>query len=254
MVQMWVEAPNVQFPPPNLPETDDEPLESPWHLAAIALLIELAHCWLGNRKDYFVGGNLFIYYSKTQSKKEDYKGPDFMLVKRVDGTRLRKYWAIWDEDGKYPDLLMEFLSPSTAQADRTTKKTLYEQTFKTPEYFLYDPATHQLEGWRLNVTPAYQPISPNEKGWLWSEQLGLWLGLWEGEHLGLKDTWLRFYDPQGQLVSLQRESEGQRAEEEHQIAEQQRRRADGASAELASLKAFLAEKGIAPPPSDESPR
>ena len=247
MVQMWVEAPDVKFPPPNLPETDGEPLESPWHLAAIALLIDLVHCWFHGRTDYFVGGNLFVYYSWDESKKQDYKGPDFMFVKGVNGARERKYWASWDEGGKYPDVLMELLSPTTALADRTTKKTIYEQTFRTPEYFIYDPATRILEGWRLNGTLAYVAINPNDKGWLWSEQLGLWLGLWEGEHMGLKNTWPRFYDPDGQLVLLRRESEEQRAE-------QQRRRTDAASAELAILKAFLAEKGITPPPSGDSPR
>src|SRR5581483_761805 len=180
-------------------ETDGEPLESPWHFAAIALLIDLVHCWWEGRKDYFVGGNIFLYYSWHKSKKQDYKGPDFLFAKGVDGTRPRKYWAIWEEDGRYPDVLMELLSPTTAQIDRTTKKKLYEQTFRIPEYFWYDPVTQRFEGWRFRSGEEYQPIPLNEEGWLWSQELGLWLGLWEGEHMGIKAVWPRFYDPQGRL-------------------------------------------------------
>jgi hypothetical protein len=29
---------------------------------------------------------------------------------------------------------------------------------------------------------AYQPINPDERGWLWCESLGLWLGPWAGNH------------------------------------------------------------------------
>jgi len=244
-VQMWVDAPDVEYPPPNLPETDGEPLESPWHLAAIALLIDLVHCWMQGRTDYFVGGNLFLYHSWHKSKKQDYKGPDFLFVRGVDRSKPRDYWAIWEEEGKYPDVLMELLSPTTARADRTTKKALYEQVFRIPEYFWFDPATRELAGWRLNGG-SYQSVAANERGRLWSDRLGLWLGLWEGEHMGVKAAWPRFYDPEGRLVLLRAEEEAQRAEQERQHAEQERQRADAAEVELARLKALLVEKGISP--------
>jgi Uma2 family endonuclease len=236
MTRVQTAAPAVEYPPANLPETDGEPLESPWHLAAIALLIDLVHCWMQGRTDYFVGGNLFIYYSWQKSKKQDYKGPDFMFVKDVDRTKTRDYWAVWEEEGRYPDVLIELLSSSTARADRTTKKRLYERVFRTPEYFWYDPATGEFQGWRLNGHSEYQAIEPNEHGRLWSEQLGLWLGLWEGSHMGIEASWPRFYDPEGRVVLLKEEAEANRAQ--------------AAEAEVARLKALLAEKGISPPPAD----
>ncbi len=241
--QATVNEPVVEYPPSDLPETDGEPLESPWHFACIALLIELVHSWMAGRTDYFVGGNLFLYYSWHKSKKQDYKGPDFMFVRDVDRNKPRQYWAIWDEDGKYPDVLMEFLSPKTARGDRTTKKQLYARVFRTPEYFWYDPATRELCGWRLAGAPEYQAIQPNEKGWLWSEQLGLWLGLWEGEFMAVRATWPRLYDPNGELVLLPAEQ----ARQDYPRAEQERQRAQAAEAEVARLKALLAEKGIMPP-------
>jgi len=74
-------------------------------------------------------------------------------------------------------VIIELLSQSTADEDLTVKKDIYEQTFRTPEYYCYDPETLTLSGWRLNHE-HYQPIAPNDQGWLWCEQLKLWLGVW----------------------------------------------------------------------------
>jgi hypothetical protein len=44
----------------------------------------------------------------------------------------------------------------------------------------------------------YQPLAPNEKGYLWSEQLGLYLGIF--------DRKLRYFRPDGELVPTPQES------------------------------------------------
>ncbi len=141
----------------------------------------------------------------------------------MDRHRPRESWIVWEEDGKYPDLITEFLSRSTAHHYRGTKKELYEKTFRTPEYFCFDPESNRLEGWRLS-NGRYQDIAVNERGWMWSERLGLWLGTWEGEYLGQRAVWLRFYDSGGNLIPLHSES---------------------AEAEIARLRALLADKGLA---------
>lgn len=42
---------------------------------------------------------------------------------------------------------VELLSPSTAAVDKGTKKNLYEQVFKTRDYFVFDPfAADSLQG------------------------------------------------------------------------------------------------------------
>jgi Uma2 family endonuclease len=80
------------------------------------------------------------------------------------------------------------------------KKTLYEQTFKTEEYFCFDyfnpEAEDSLKGFRL-IAGRYQPIQPNEAGWLWSEKLGLWVGTWPGTYKRDQSTWMRFYTNNG---------------------------------------------------------
>jgi len=108
------------------------------------LLIESVHSrWLG-RNDHFVGGNMFIYYSVEQARNRDYCGPDFLLVKDVDARRDRRYWALWEEEGRYPDVMVELISPSTRKLDLETKKHHYERTFKTSEYFCYSPDEDRL--------------------------------------------------------------------------------------------------------------
>src|SRR5260370_594035 len=140
-----------------LPETDGEPLESNWHRMAINFLIELAQCWLFPRQDFFAGGNMFIYFSMERFRNRDYRAPDFFFVNKVSPDPMRRYWAVWEENNKYPNAIIELLSPSTAQEDLTTKKDLYEKTFRTPDYFCYDPDTERLSGWHL-VDQVYQAL------------------------------------------------------------------------------------------------
>jgi Uma2 family endonuclease len=220
-------------------ESDGVPLESAWHVYNITLLIDSILVHFADRTDFYVGGNMFIYFNLEQARNRDFRGPDFFFVKESHFLPLRPYWAVWLECGRYPDVIIELLSPATAQEDRTTKKTVYERTFHTAEYFCYDPDSQLLEGWQLGAKRRYVAISPNERGWLWSEELGLWVGTWKGEYRRTEQTWLRFYDTNGHLVPIKEEIATQRAE--------------AAEAELARLKKLLAQQGISTEPAEQSP-
>jgi Putative restriction endonuclease len=210
-----------------------------------------------------MGGNMFVYYSPEQAHeilaeeadparpRRAFRGPDLFVVLNVDGSFRRQKWVVWDEGGRYPDVIFEFLSPSTRRTDQTTKKTLYEQTFKTREYYWYDPFDpREFQGWRLDSDNRYQAMTPDARGWIWSSALQLWIGRWEGTYRRDQTTWLRFYDPEDRLVltsgeiaeiALQHaEMTKQRAETAEQRAEVERARAAAAEAELARLQAELA--------------
>src|SRR5262249_15568999 len=73
--------------------------------------------------------------------------------------------------------------------------------------FCYDPETQELEGWRIGTRGRYRAIKANDKGWLWVEELGLWLGIWRGKYQEYDQVWLRFYDKQGRLVATGHEAE-----------------------------------------------
>ncbi len=234
-------------PPTDLIFDDGEPLESNRHRIGMNVLIRsLQHAW-ADRDDYFVGGNMFVYYSRTQARNRDYRGPDFFVVLNVDGTRPRQGWVIWDEDGRYPDVIIELMSPSTANADTGVKKTIYEGIFRTRDYLVFDPFNpDSLQGWRLDANFRYQPLVPNEQGWLWCETLGFWLGTWEGTIERDTAPWLRFYDQQRNLVLLPEEAEHQRAEAEHQRAEAEHQRAEAEHQRAERLAARLRELGEEP--------
>ncbi|MBF2002128.1 MAG: Uma2 family endonuclease [Synechococcales cyanobacterium M58_A2018_015] len=225
----------VVFPPGDL-WSNEPPLESDFHRRQIELLIRLLEWWWRDRQDFYASGNLTIYYSPNQLKSEFFRGPDFFVVLGTE-KKDRRSWAVWQEDGKYPNVIVEILSSSTASVDRNLKKQIYQDTFRTPDYFWFDPDTLELKGFHL-MDGQYQELQPTPQGWLWSQQLQLYLGLWDGK--------LRFFTPEGELVLLpeedlsqQAEQERQRAEQERQRAEQERQRAEAAEQELARLRALL---------------
>lgn len=235
------------LPKVELVETDGVPLESNWHRIAINLLIDMTKWIYRDRRDYFVGGNMFVYYSEQQARNRDYRGPDYFFVREVSNEPSRPYWAVWLEGGRYPNMIIELLSATTAHIDRTVKKDLYEKTFRTSEYFCYDPEAHLLEGWRM-VNARYESIPSNPTGRLWCKEFALWLGAWKGTYQGDFDTWLRFYDNQGNVVPTfaetaqhQTQIARQQAETAQQQVEAAERRAETAEAELARLKALMAQ-------------
>jgi Uma2 family endonuclease len=228
---------------------DGENMDTGWHYLELHLLVETIHQHFRGRNDYYAGANNFIYFSAEHVRNRDFRGPDFYFVDGVPHEPLRKYWCVWEERGRYPDLIIELLSSSTAAEDRGVKKDTYESVFRTPEFFCYDPDAQRLEAWRLDGTMHYQPIPVNERGWMWSERLGLWLGTWVGTYQGHEATWLRFFDNTGNPVftgfeeaeaeTQRAEAETQRAEAEKQRAEAEKQRADALAAEVVRLQALL---------------
>ena len=232
-----------ELPPTDLIYDDGEPLESNRHRIAMNALIEAVTLAYQGREDYFAGGNMFVYYSVQQVRNRDFRGPDVFVTLDVDGSKERRSWVVWEENGRYPDVIIELMSPSTAGVDKGKKKLLYEQTFKTGHYFIYDPFDPKsLQGWKLGATWRYQEIQPDPRGWLWCDSLGLWLGTWSGTILRETATWLRFYDLAGNLVKLSFEL----AEVERAIAQEEKERADRAQEWAEKLAAQLKELGVEP--------
>jgi Uma2 family endonuclease len=207
-------------PPEDLIFDDGEPLESNRHRVNINILCDSLLQAFADRNDFFAGGNMFIYYSREQAKNRDFKDPDFFAVLGIDGSYPRQGWVVWDEDGRYPDVIIELMSPSTAKVDLTVKKALYEKTFKTADYFVYDPfVPNSLQGWHLGASGVYEQLIPNDKGKLWSQALELWVGVWDGVINRETAPWLRFYDQENNLILLPKEAQEQEANKERQRAE-----------------------------------
>lgn len=215
----------VVFPPGDL-YSNEPPVESSLYLAQILLLLSCLNWLWKDRDDYFAAGNLTVYYSPHQRKSEDFspmetlreRGPDFFVVLGTE-KRPRKSWMVWEENGKYPNVIVELLSDSTAKTDRGLKKEIYQDIFRTPDYFWFDPETLEFEGLHL-LDGVYQPLEPNERGWRWSQQLQLYLGIYENQ--------LRFFTAEGELVPTPEEA------------------AEAATQRVESLAAKLRELGVDP--------
>jgi len=129
-------------------DSNEPEMESSLHYAQLALLVACLEWLWRDRNDYFIGANLTIYFSREQLKSRDFRGPDFFLINQTE-KKPRRSWVVWEEGGQYPDLIIELLSPAIAQVDRTLKKTLYQDRFRTPEYFWFSPETLDFAGYRL---------------------------------------------------------------------------------------------------------
>lgn len=81
----------------------------------------------------------------------------------------------------------------------------------------------EFAGFHL-VNGRYESITPTYDGWLWSEQLQLYLGIQERQ--------LRWFSAEGDLIPLPEEQERQAKEQAQQRAEQ--------------LEALLRSQGINP--------
>ncbi|ODG99561.1 hypothetical protein A4S05_04160 [Nostoc sp. KVJ20] len=219
----------VIFPPGDI-LSDEPPLESDLHRDQIDLLIRILKLWWRERQDFYASGNLTIYYSPNQKKSEHFRGPDFFVVLGTE-KKDRKSWVVWQEDGKYPNMIVEILSSSTTAVDKGLKKQVYQDTFRTPDYFWFDPVTMELQGFHL-VDGKYQEIQVTTDGRLWSQQLELYLGVYEGK--------LRFFTTENQLILSSEEL----AEQERLRADQAERRAQQAEQEIARLREVLRTQGI----------
>lgn len=180
---------DVIFPPGDL-YSDEPPLETELHLRQIMLLLQCLEWVWHDRQNFYACGNLTIYYSPRQRKSEQFRGPDFFVVLGTE-RKPRKSWVVWEEEGKYPNIIVEILSSKTAKTDRGFKKQIYQDIFRTPDYFWFDPESLEFQGFHL-LDGQYQPLQPNSQGWLWSQQLEL--------YLGIQDTKLRLFTTEGQLI------------------------------------------------------
>ena len=215
-------ADEVKFPPRDI-WSEEPSLESYAHLQQILILLQSLEWLWQDRNDYFAAANLSIYYSPNQKKSEDFCGTDFFVVLGTERRLERKSWVVWGEGGKYPDVIVEILSPSTAKIDRGEKKQIYQDIFRTPDYFWFEPETLELQGFRL-MEGQYQAIEPTDRGWLWSDRLGLFLGIHQQQ--------LRYFNREAELIPTPAE-----------VAKQERQEKVLALQQIEQLKSRLRELG-----------
>ena len=194
-------------PPPrgeDLPREDGEPLETKKHRDQMNMLIDSLSWGWRDRHDFFVGGNMFLYYSETQSKKYEYRGPDVFVVLGTD-DHPRESWVVWEEGGRAPNVIIEITSATTEQIDRGPKMRIYGPLLRVPFYAIFEPFSGQLEAYRYDADHArYEPIARDERGYVRCEPMDLWLGVLHEDSALYRNhgPWLRWFDNNGERLPL----------------------------------------------------
>ena len=233
---------DVVLPPTQdeLPYDDGMPMESERHVLQMQLLMETLRLWWAERQDFYVGGNMFVYFSLEQVRNKDFRGPDVFVVLGVP-RRERKSWVVWEE-GKGPDVVIELLSDSTAERDKTEKKQIYQNQLRVPEYFWFDPfKPEDWAGFTLR-NGVYERLELDARSRFVSQQLHLTLVRWQGSYNEVDAVWLRWATLEGVLLPTPQE----RANQAEQRAEQAQHRANQAEQRAEQLAAQLRAMGIEP--------
>ncbi|MDQ3248893.1 MAG: Uma2 family endonuclease, partial [Chloroflexota bacterium] len=110
--------------------------------------------------------------------------PDLIVISNmVDPDQPRPLFDVQVESAQ-PVFVLEIVSPHFAQADLVNKVSIYQQA-GVAEYVIIDAglrSTHAssngytVVGYRL-AGDVYQPIEPDERGWIYSEINRAWIGV-----------------------------------------------------------------------------
>jgi hypothetical protein len=131
--------------------------------------------------------------------------------------------------------------------DRGEKMRIYSQVWRTSAYFLFDPETEQLEGYRLDATARrFVPLEADSNGDFDVAVLGLKLGLRATAYRQHERRFVRWLDLTGvplptgaeraDAEQARADVERERADAERERADAERRRADELEARLRALK------------------
>jgi Uma2 family endonuclease len=225
----------------SFPDSDGKPMaENTEQFRWIVTIKENLEILFADRDDVFIAGDLLWYPIRTRLIAP--VAPDAMVVFGRPKGRRGSYKQ-WQEENIPPQVVFEILSPSN-NAEEMSRKLEFYETYGVSEYYLYDPDSFRLEGWRRengHLNPIWEI-----NGWV-SPLLQIRFDLSRGE--------LEIYRPDGRkfLTSVELEQraataellceqeqqktelERQRAELEYQRAEQESQRAERLAEYLRSL-------------------
>jgi len=187
------------------PDSDGEPMaDNTEQFKWIVLIKENLEIWFATDLNVFVAGNLLWYPVKGNEKLR--QAPDIMVVLgRPKGKR--GSYQQWQEENVIPQVVFEILSPGN-RSKQMLEKLLFYQRYGVQEYYIYDPERNELTGF----VRSEDWLEPIEKINGWSSPL---LQI----RFELTENNLEIYRPDGRRFLSPVELE-QRAEQEHQRAEE----------------------------------
>lgn len=241
------------------------------------------------REQIFTGTDLNLYYDVRHPLW--FKRPDWFLVVGVprlyDGTELRSSYVIWQE-GVNPFVVVELLSPGTEREDLgenvepgaiaqtapyqppevifpvnpsgdlnipPRKWDVYEQVLRVPYYFVFSRYTNQLRFFQLTGGHYQEQTIASTSPRIWLPELGIGLGLWQGNYEGVYRHWLRWYDHQNNWIPTDAERATQAEAQLRQVTVSLRQQGMTAEqiAELTRLPLQQIQQMLSLTPPEETP-
>lgn len=193
---------------------DDTPLDNIFSEKQQRLLTEpLYSSWggPGEGRGFLVAANVGVYSNLHILPLV----PDVLLsidVKLQDSLqeKANRTYFVW-EFGKPPDVVIEIVS--NKEGGEATRKLEDYARMRIAYYAIFDPFK-LIQGTMLRCFELRATSYVHYNGG-WFDNLGLGLTIWHGTFEGHEDTWLRWCDRDGNVISTGRE----RAEAERQRAE-----------------------------------
>lgn len=237
-----IEPPDIS----HLVTEDGAPVDNIFSERQMRLLADSLYAsWDGNGRDFAAFANVGLFYGLH----EDPVVPDVMLSmdvkirRNLPGKRKRSYF-VW-EYGKPPDVVIEVVS--NREGGEMEKLETYGR-IGVPYVVIMDPdrllSPRILRVWRRQGSRLVRMSSRQTL-----PGIGIGLTLWKGTYEDLEETWLRWCDESGRILSTGEEraqaetqradAESQRADAERQRADAEGRRADASEARLRELEARL---------------
>ncbi len=235
----------VETAPIVYPDSDGMPMaDNTKQFRAIVTIQGNLEALFHDRADVFVAGDLLWY--PVEGRPDIRRAPDAMVVfGRPKGDR--GSYRQWEEDGIAPQVVFEVLSPGNTLTEIAAKFEFYD-LYGVEEYYLYDPESGDLSGWRREG--GRLRVIEKIDGWV-SPRLGITFRR-EGNEVRMylpdRRPFLSFVEVQEQLERERQraEAERQRAEAERQRAEAERQRAEAERQRAERLAARLRALGIDP--------
>jgi Uma2 family endonuclease len=216
------------------PETDGEPMsDNTRQFRWIVTLAGNLAALFRDRDDVFVSGNQFWY--PVQGEPAIKASPDvYVVFGRPKGDR--PSYKQWEEGNVPMTVVFEVLSPKNTVMEMAAKQAFYED-YDAEEYYLYDPDSNGLQGYRRQGQTFVRIRKMNE---FISPRLGIRFDL-SGPELVV-----RYPDGRPFLTFEELDAEREKAEQRARQAEQRAEQAEQRTARLAELTRKVLQQQATP--------
>ncbi len=214
------------------PVDNGEPLSNDTeHLRWITFLKNGLEDWFADRDDVFIAADLLWY--PLEKRPDICKAPDVMVVLDHPAGPRSSYMQ-WEEKGRAPQVVFEFLSKSNTASEMMEKLDFYSD-FGCEEYYIYDYQRGTFRAHRRQPGGDDLPKANAEADGTWrSPLLGMTFGLSEDGKLWVRRPDSTLMESQRQIAK-RAEAETKRAEAETKRAEIEKKRAEALAKKLREL-------------------